>query len=162
MPGQVRRSSRWCCKGRAHALATFHQDIAPSDITKFHLKRRASPLLVPSDQAGPRHDRALLHHILKDQQHKHHKPDVLDVHQHDDISLHDLGQAHEAEAASSGLPKIPAGRSQAEQHKGISNGMLPDLLASNATATLHCLPTSLPTVAVQRTLLCRWSCLHLM
>ena len=124
MPSQDRRSSRWCCKARAHSLASFHQDIVPSDVSRFHLRRRASPLLVPEDNAESRHDRALLHHILKDQQSRHRGPNVLNVHHRDGEILRDIERTQQSEAAPFKLPQIAEPGSQAQRHKGISNGML--------------------------------------
>ena len=123
MPSQDRLSSRWCCKARAHSLASFHQDIVPSDVSRFHLRRRASPVLAPRDDAESRHDRVLLHHILKDQQSKHRQPHVLNVHQHGEF-LGDIERTQESEAASVELPQIAEPGGQAGRHKGISNGML--------------------------------------
>lgn len=124
MPSNDRRSSRWCCKARAHSLASFHQDIVPSDVSRFHLRRRVSPLLGPPDDAELRHDRALLHHILKDQQTTHRKPYVLNVDHHDEELLGDTQRTHQSEAAAVTLPQISGPGGQAQRHKGISNGML--------------------------------------
>ena len=124
MPAQERRSSRWCCRARAHALAQFQHDIVPGDVTKFQLRKRASPLLAPNDEAGPRHDRALLHHILKDQQRKHAQPDMLSVDHCADRSAQAETRSYAAEASSVRLPHIIPTEGQAEKHKGLSNGML--------------------------------------
>lgn len=124
MPSQDRRSSRWCCKDRGRSLASFHQDIVPSDVSRFHLRRRASPLLAPTNDAESRHDRALLHHILKDQQSKHLKPHVLNVEQHEGELLGDIERTQHSETALVKLPQIAAPGVHAERHKGISNGML--------------------------------------
>ena len=125
MTGQdLKRSSRWCCKARAHALGSFHQDIVPSDVSRFHLRRRANSLLAPNDDAESRHDRALLHHILKDQKCKHRKPHVLNVYQRAGELLSDFESTQQNEAVPVKLPQIAGVRGQAERHSGISNGML--------------------------------------
>ncbi|KAL0042382.1 hypothetical protein WJX77_010805 [Trebouxia sp. C0004] len=124
MPGLDRRSSRRCCKARAHALGSFHDDIVPGDVNNFYLKRRASPLLAPETDAGPRHDRALLHQIFKDQQSRSQRAEVLQVHR----------KSGNVTAASDNpdptwpdnfqsvmLPEISAPLVQASKHKGISN-----------------------------------------
>ena len=89
------------------------------------MKRRASPLLAP-DETEPRHDRALLHHILKDQQSKHRKPDVLNINHRNGIPLCGTERMQQSEALPLKLPQIAAPGVQAERHKGISNGMLPN------------------------------------
>lgn len=121
--GQDRRSSRWCCKARAHALANFHQEIIPSDVSRFHLRRRASPLLGPRETEG-RHDRALLHHILKDKQFKHHRPEVLSVHHTDELNLPGTERTQQSLPAPVQLPQVLVPGVHEERHKGISNGML--------------------------------------
>ena len=127
MPGLDRRSSRWCCKARAHALGSFHDDIVPGDVNSFYLKRRASPLLAPRIDAGPRHDRALLHQILKDQQSRSQRAEVPQVHQkacNVTAASANLNPALPENFQSVTLPEISVPRVQASKHKGISNGML--------------------------------------
>ncbi|KAL0041640.1 hypothetical protein WJX79_010316 [Trebouxia sp. C0005] len=124
MPGLDRRSSRWCCKTRAHALGSFHDDIVPGDVSKFYLKRRASPLLAPKIDAGPRHDRALLHQILKDQQSKSQRAEVLQAHRKSCNVTAASNNSHPTlpeDIQSVTLPEISAPRVQASKHKGISN-----------------------------------------
>ena len=127
MPGLDRRSSRWCCKTRAHALGSFHDDIVPGDVNSFYLKRRASPLLAPKIDAGPRHDRALLHQILKDQQSRSQRAEVLQV-RRESCSVTAASENPKPTLPenfqSVTLPEISAPLVQASKHKGISNGML--------------------------------------
>ena len=122
MPGLDRRSSRWCCTAHAHALGRFHEEIIPSDVNAFRLKRRASPLLAPSTEGGPRHDRALLHHILKDQQSKQRRVEILST-SHNAESQAPV-QALQQDGETVKLPAIPVSVAQADKHKGISNGKL--------------------------------------
>ena len=153
MPSNDRRSSRWCCKARAHSLASFHQDIVPSDVSRFHLRRKASPLLAPTDDAELRHDRALLHHILKDQQSTHRKPHVLKVHRHDGELLGNIERTQQNEAAAVTLPQIAGPGGQAQRHKGISNGML----LKHQSAFIGCKNVATLIAAAQRILSCHWS-----
>ena len=126
MPGLDRRSTRWCCKARAHALGNFHQDIIPSEASNFHLKRSPSPLLPPSTEGRPRHSGALLQQILKDQQSKQ-RVEVLDVHRcehHGTTSPHSPRRIGQKDVLTVTLPHISGLEAQAVRHKGISNGRL--------------------------------------
>ena len=125
MPGLDRRSSRWCCKARAHALGHFHEDIVPSDVNKFHMKRRASPLLAPSSDARPRHDRAFLHQILKDQNSKSEGAEGLKAHRKShNAALDEFSHVRPVDGQLVKLPHLSLPAERAVKHKGISNGML--------------------------------------
>ena len=93
-------------------------------------------MLAPTEAEG-RHDRALLHHILKDKQFKHRRPEVLSVHQTDELRMSGTEQTQQSQPALVKLPQIPMPVVQAERHKGISNGMLPQLTLSFAVPILR-------------------------
>ena len=61
MPSFDQKSSRWGCSA-TQPLDTFYHDIVPGDVSNYHLKRKASPLLAPHRALS--HDPALWHKLL--------------------------------------------------------------------------------------------------
>lgn len=83
--------------------------------------------MAPKIDAGPRHDRALLHQILKDQQSRSQRAEVLQVHRKSGNVTAASDNPHPAlpeNTQSVTLPEIFAPLVPASKHKGISNGML--------------------------------------
>ena len=82
--------------------------------------------MAPKIDAGPRHDRALLHQILKDQQSRSQEAEVLQVHRKScnvTAASDNPNSALPENLQSVTLPEISAPLVQASKHKGISNGM---------------------------------------